>query len=238
MKFCNSNNIRIHRTPRSEFISSTKIRKDVEFWNNIQIKDNPNATMLTSPNQQEETKKEIELISKHLNKTNVNILDLGSGNGRLSIPFMDNNNVTCVDSSKNLIEDLKSKTKIEKHQNFFLEDVIDFSKREKSEKYEVIIASGILQSFDDNSFGKLTKDIKRMLKKEGILLVRVSVSNIGKKISVINQFSDMLNSLYTAYYRTIEEIDLAFKEFEKQEEIFLYANHADTKIMFLKYKKN
>lgn len=236
LNFCNSNNIRVHRTPRTEYVSSTKIRKNVDFWNNIEIKNNTNATMLTSCNQDEETKKEIELILKHLNEKR-NILDLGSGNGRLSISFMENHIVTCVDSSINLLNDLKSKTQIEKHQRFFVEDVVEFSTREQPEKYDAIIASGILPCLDDFDFNKVTKNIVKMLKKEGVLLVRTSVSATGNRINVINQFSDALNNLYTAYYRTIEETDLAFIELKKQEEIFLYANHIDTKVMFLKYQK-
>ena len=56
---------------------------------------------------------------------------------------------------------------------------------------------------------------------------------VKERINVINQYSEKLDSFYTAFYRTEDEVDslLAKAEFEKMTSQKMYQNHADTKII-------
>lgn len=235
--FCKKNKIRIHRSEQTKFISSTQIKKNIEFWNNLSTNENINATMLTSFNknkklQSKQTKKEIEIFKKYFKK-NMRTLDIGCGNGRLSIPLSKHcKKMICVDSSKHLIENFPKKTNTE----LIVQDALDFVKNKSNTKFDAIIMSGLLQNFDDFEFNEFFKHMEKLTHKNTLLLIRVSIGNI-QRINVINQFSDALDSLYTAYYRTIEEIDDKLKKYKKVEEVSLYANHEDTKTIFIAYKK-
>lgn len=238
IEFCKKNKIRIHKTKHTKHISSTQIKKNIEFWNNIDIKKNSNATMLTSFKknsklQESQTKYEVNIFKKFINKK-MTVLDLGCGNGRLSLPISKYcKEIVCVDSSKTLIDDFSKKIK-NKNIKLHIEDALSFVKKNKK-KYDAIIMSGLLQNFDDLEFFNFVKNINKISKKNCMLLIRVSVAK-KERINVINQFSEALNALYTAYYRTTQEITNSFKNFKVIENKDLYSNHKDTKTIFLAFK--
>lgn len=236
--YCKKNNIKIHKTKLTKHISSSQIKNNIEFWNNIDIKNNSNGTMLTSFKknyklQEKQTKLEIKIFKKFINKK-MKILDLGCGNGRLSIPISQIcKEIICVDSSTMLINDLKKNVK-SNNTKLHIQDALDFVEKTKF-KYDAIIMSGLLQNFDDYEFHNFVKNINKICKKNSILLIRVSVAK-NERINIVNQFSEALDALYTAYYRTSQEIKICFKKFKTIEEKYLYANHKDTETIFLALK--
>lgn len=237
LQYCKKNNIKVHRTKQTKHISSSQIKKNIQFWNNISTKENAHATMLTSFNknkklQEKQTDQEVKIFSKYIKKQNT-ILDLGCGNGRLSVPFSKLcKKIVCVDASEKLLKNF-----IERRNNIELiaQDALKFVKRKNCKHYDIVIMSGLLQNFDDHEFNNFVKNIKNVCHSKTKLLIRVSVG-VKDRVNIINQFSESLNELYTAYYRTTDELLKAFERFKKIEEIYLYANHEDTKTIFLALK--
>ena len=78
--------------------------------------------------------------------------------------------------------------------------------KNKKTKYDAIILSGILQNFDDFELHQFVKYLKNVSHEKTYLLIRVSIAT-NERINVINQYSDALDALYTAYYRTKKEIN-------------------------------
>jgi 2-polyprenyl-3-methyl-5-hydroxy-6-metoxy-1,4-benzoquinol methylase len=234
LDYCFKNGIGVHKTPYFKNISSTRIKNNIrtkQFWNNLPIKKNPSATMLTSFNSDDkliskETEKEVELFSKYISSDS-RILDLGCGNGRLTIPLSKIcKEITAVDFSEKLLESIKGdniKTVLE-----------DATKYYDGTKYDIIICSGLFPTLDDSQFLEVISNIKFSLNKDGYLLVRNSCAD-KERINVINQFSDKLKSLYTAFYRTpleiVEKLDMVILE-----NYFLYRNHPDTHVRFFAFK--
>jgi glycerol-3-phosphate cytidylyltransferase len=236
LKYCNDNNIIIHRTPRLSKTSSTNIRNKVlDFWNDLSKSNTP--TTLTSFNGNtklilNETNKEIQLFGKHIS-INDKVLDLGCGNGRISIEIVKLcHQITCVDFSNNLINELKNKNI--NNLRAVVDDVCEYKSKEK---FDIIIMSGLFPCLDDKQLESILNTCHNLLKQKGKLLIRSSMAD-ESRIDVINQFSDSLESLYTAFYRTDKEINESminhgFSQLGSKE--ILYRNHPDTHVAFMVY---
>jgi cyclopropane fatty-acyl-phospholipid synthase-like methyltransferase len=75
----------------------------------------------------------------------------------------------------------------------------------------LIWISGLLIYLNDKNFQKLMDNCKKMLKKNGLIIVRDGTAK--KKRFVLNKkFSSELNALYSAHYRTIKEYKNIFSK--------------------------
>lgn len=241
LTYCQTNGITVHRTPRTTGVSSTAFREKIDFWKTRPVTGAPTDTMLTSGHGQEdwqrqETEREVEIISSYLTP-HTRALDLGCGSGRLAVPLADKcYGITCVDSSPAMIAKLEAVNHPAIHAT--CQDVVGFRLLSERGQYHIIVASGLFPCLNDSDFARLTHDLRRLVIPKGRLLVRSSVGD-PERVDVIDQYSDGLNSLYTAYYRTVGEINTALAaHFEPAgEPLHLYANHTDTRVVFMAYQR-
>ena len=242
IEHCKKNNIEVIKTKRTNGVSSSSIKKSVyKFWKNRKIeKGKPieSSTMLGScdGNKQKletETKEEINFIKPYLNEYS-DVLDLGSGYGRLAIPMAKHSNEVCaVDFSESLIESLEEKNITNISTRCY--DVVDFN---YEKKFDVIVISGLLHCLDDEQLESVLRKAENGLNQGSYIIIRSSVS-VDERINIINQYSEALNSLYTAFYRTEEELDSMMENLDlaKIERKDMYSNHEDTKIIMSCFKK-
>jgi len=242
LQFCKESKIKVVKTPRTKGVSSSDIKRCVsKFWKSRKKEKNKpieSSTMLGSCDGDEqklksETEKEINFMKPYLNKY-FDVLDLGSGYGRLSIPMAEySNKVHAVDFSDLFINILKEKN----IQNIVAEcyDIVDYT---PDQNFDTVIMSGLFPCLDDEQIETIIKKSFDHVKQNGYLIIRTSVGT-EERINVINQYSETLNALYTAFYRTEQEIDTLIKKigFKKLERKDMYDNHEDTKIIMSCFKK-
>jgi hypothetical protein len=102
--------------------------------------------------------------------------------------------------------------------------------------FDVVIASGLFPCLDDSKFETMVSNLSKLVAKGGFLLVRSSVG-VPSRVDVINQYSEALNCLYTAYYRTSYDMSARLENWFRPASvpIFLYSNHPDTQVVFAPY---
>lgn len=238
LDYCVDHKILVDFLPRTTGVSTSSIMDKIHrqvFWEERAKKRLP--TTLTSFNGDRskianQTDIEVDLISKYI-KPESCVLDLGCGDGRLTIPLSAKcKQIDAVDFSKvsiDYINDLDIKNVYAECANIY--HIEHMTKNE----YDVIIMSGLLPCLDDNQYKSILNNIAYLIKKEGYIIVR---STVGKdeRIEVIRQYSESLNDLYTAYYRTAEEIKNSFAKYELVEFQELYSNHEDTELIFIVFQ--
>lgn len=232
LKYCEENNITVARMPRTDGVSSTQIASSIDFWEGR----TGVSTMLTSFDGdktliEEQTDREVNLFGKYISPTD-NVLDLGCGNGRLAAglaPLC--HTVTGVDFSEKQIAELIQRRIA--NVKGLVSDVCEFA---PVGQFDVVVLSGLFPCLDDSQLTKVLAICKKAIKPKGSILVRTSIAD-GERINVINQFSEGLGTLYTAYYRTQEEITACMAElgFNNSHYEFLYRNHPDTHVGFLSF---
>lgn len=236
IEYCNNNNIIIDYLPRTQGVSTSTIMDKIYrqvFWEERAKKKLP--TTLSSFNGnikaiENQTAHEISLMSRYVNQESY-ILDLGCGDGRLTVPLSKVcKQIDAVDFSKYSIDYIKDLNL----PNVYAEctNIYHVEHMAKNE-YDVIIMSGLLPCLDDNQLKSVVNNVPYLLKKQnGHILIRTTVG-ISERIEIIRQYSAALNDLYTAYYRTADEIAQAFARYKLVDHRKLYANHEDTEIIYM-----
>jgi len=114
-----------------------------------------------------EKKKILDLIK---NSKFENILELGSGSGFYTESLLSYsiNNITCVDFSQEMLNNINFKNVIKINSN------IEFFKA--SQKYDLIFCAGTLEFINDAS--KVFTNIKKMMSEDSIFLILVPYRNI------------------------------------------------------------
>ena len=108
---------------------------------------------------------EFEKFSKHI-KSHFKILDLGCGNGRL-YKYLSPTNYTGVDVSKNLINEAK---KNHPNANFKTGSILEVPS--KNEEFDMVFCIASLHHIPSKNLRKKAiKEIKRILNKDGILVL-------------------------------------------------------------------
>jgi glycerol-3-phosphate cytidylyltransferase len=238
--FCDTHGIKIVRSERLQNISSSSIKDYVKkFWQKDRQNKNEtleSSTMLTSFSGNEtalkqETNIELSLIAKYTDD-NQSILDLGCGYGRLAIPLSKIcKRVVAVDFSENLLDHLVSQEipNIETQ----LCNCTDYI---PNEIFDAMLLSGVLPCVNDEELLQILQNTNDKIASK--IIIRSSISITDRRVDVINQYSEALNDLYTAFYRTKAEIDHILAKFgrylvEYQE---LYQNQEDTKVSMFIYQ--
>ena len=234
IRTCKEMGIELHIVPRYAGISSTDIRKSVmDFWNRRK-----GSTMLTScqnnhKKQRNETKKELALIRQWCRPGH--LLDLGCGDGRLLIPLVkDFTTSVGVESSFLLHRKLQAKLIHNHNVKIVLEPAETFT---CGCRFNTILMSGLLPYLNDTQLSQLMTHLRKLTTTNARILVRTSVA-LGKRLDIVDLFSEQLNTFYTATYRTEKETagilqGAGFQCIHHEE---LYANHADTSVNFLVFE--
>lgn len=141
-----------------------------------------------------------------------NVLDLGSGTGQWSFRFSKiAKNVTAVEYSRemlNLAIEVSNINKVENvefihesAQNFFAE-----------KKFDLIWISGLLIYLNDRECEELINNCSKMISASGSLILR-DATGYPNHYEINNQYSESLNSYYSACYRTAKEYSELFRKF-------------------------
>ncbi len=141
----------------------------------------------------------------HLNSKNKKILEIGCSTGNIAreIIDMDNNSYYGVDISKEYIE-VANKSTIKG--KFFQMDAreLDFS----NESFDIVMLSSVLHHIDDDTGKNCFKEIHRVLKKDGVVIISEPIVNYKSLISIILCKLDRGN-----FIRTTDEYQSLFKNF-------------------------
>lgn len=169
-------------------------------------------------------------LKRYLNLLKENeVLDLGIGQGRNSIPLVDQGfNVTGVDYSQKCLEICKNNCP---KLNLVQSDIRKF-KIEKN-KFDLIMSRCVLHFFHKNDCYEIIKNIKENLKADGIVYIHVFSTEDPKYKKCTdsqefeklenNIFHNIENDTYISFF-TKEEIQNLFNDFETisiSEEYFL-----------------
>lgn len=142
------------------------IKNSIEYWNNINKEYNRNQIKF------DEWLNDFDEI---INNCKTPILDLGCGSGNNTLYLINKNKkVIAADLSSNAITNIiKNFPEIYDTKCFNMLDGLPF----KDNSFEVIIADLSLHYFKKQDTEKIVKDLKRILCKNGYLIIRVNSIN-------------------------------------------------------------
>lgn len=139
--------------------------KEAKYYDKIHIE-------LYNRYEQNRITSSLNKVIKKFNK-NCMILEIGSGTGNLTIKLLENGfkNIICVDISKEMINELKKKIRIDNNNNnikFIISDVDSFLENDKS-KYDIVFISSVLHHLPD--YVATLKNIKTILNDDGCIYI-------------------------------------------------------------------
>ena len=161
----------------------------------------------------------ISKLKKIISLKNKNILDIGCGLGNLTFKIYKNSNKTSqidgVDIDKNMINYAKNRYKINNFK-FYNEDIIDFLNA-SVKKYDIIFSNAAIHWLNNISFSQLINLIKKKLSPNGIIGLRFSLINNGKKAKdyLQNHLRIFLNNNSIKLAKSSLEYNKCFKEIRK-----------------------
>jgi len=123
---------------------------------------------------------------------NADILDLGCGDGSISLQFQfTNNHLTLVDLSENMLEQARLKIQPGYHDriDLFQADVNSFS---TEKKYDLILAMGLLAHVD--SVKETIEKIAMLLKKNGRCLLQITDQDQACS-KILNNYNKLLDNI-------------------------------------------
>lgn len=247
LEYCRANNVEVFRIPRTTHVSSTEVRAKLKaFWASRAAKASDLPAGVTtlgsfSGDQErirQESQKEAELVLSAVTSPHtLSILDLGCGDGRLlELVAPQFKTSIGVDFAKELLDLARHKFTGMVNQPQLIEaDVAHFK---TDGVFDVILLSGITPCLDDQQLESLMSNISTMSHSHATCLVRTSIS-LNKRINIVNQFSPDLGTTYTAYYRTIPELESMFLAhgWKCNEHFQLYQHRPDTAVWWFQFRR-
>jgi len=90
---------------------------------------------------------------------------------------------------------------------------------------------------DDEQAERIVSNLRRHAEQGAQLFVRTS-NGLNGRINVVNQFSEVLGSNYTAYYRTNDEIVGLFSRvgWQLEQSLPLYQHRPDTGVWWYQFR--
>ena len=117
-----------------------------------------------------------ELIQNSIgNISNKRIIDIGCGNGDISLPYLENNKITFLDFSTGMLKLVEKKIKPQLRENAIIINK-DFFELEEQNKFDAILFIGVLAHSPKPIFENLTF-LKRILNNKGRIFLQFSDSN-------------------------------------------------------------
>lgn len=166
----------------------------------------------TGKAQEDRNKKEASLLLSLLDNRNFKILDIGCGNGRWANNLYNKiDKYLGVDYTKSLINYASSKFLDSNHITFLHSSVLDLNVEEIGTDYDLIICTGVLMYINDLDLKKVFELIHKISPK--YFYLQESISLINSRLTLNNIESASLNANYSAIYRTPEEYEKYFTDF-------------------------
>lgn len=245
LQFCADHGIRVHRIPRTRHISSTIIRERLQtFWNSRSalVEDLPAGVTVLGTHQgdqrriAEQTAQEVALVIDQVDSPGDKVLlDLGCGDGRQLVQLARSfRKVIGVDFAESLLDLARQRLdSAGLAGDLVLANAIEY---EPDQPVDVFLLSGLLPCIDDVQAACVAEMLRHHSQAGRQLFVRTSIG-LERRIDVVNQYSTELNSRYTAYYRTNEEIlDLfARSGWRLERSEILYQHRADTGVKWYQF---
>ena len=118
------------------------------------------------------------------------ILDLGSGTGNLNYFLPEGSNVSSLDNSQEALKQLQTKFPNAKTYNHSITNSLPF----KDNTFDRLVSNNVLYTLPKESWQNVIKEIKRVVKPNGIIVI----SNLNKNFSPKNIYFDHIRkSIYT-----------------------------------------
>ena len=183
-----------------------------EFWNKYsQRKDlSEHSLMNLNPDPDHAYQKfvfETERLSQLVDfEKNWSVLDLGGGVGYWSTFFLETcASVTLVEREAAFIE--IAKNELDPAISIVQDDCVNYSTHENS--YDVVFMSGVSIYLDDFTLRRCMANMKKYLKSSGIFIHR-DAFGVDEQFNLVEKYSENLQEVYTAKYRTRPEYDSIF----------------------------
>lgn len=151
------------------------------------------------------------------------VLDVGCGTGRWAYDLLPLCNwYHGIDACDGLVDYSKSKFKTAINGKFSTSNISDFSLKSLNEKlpFNKILCAGVLIYLNDAELKTALKCMSEVLAPGGSILFREPVG-IKQRLTISEQYSDDLDQIYNAIYRTRSELITAFFDVLSRDEYAL-----------------
>jgi 2-polyprenyl-3-methyl-5-hydroxy-6-metoxy-1,4-benzoquinol methylase len=119
------------------------------------------------------------------------IIDIGCGNGSISLPYLGLNHVTFLDVSKNMLEKLKKQIPehLEKRSEIVHGGIDEF---EPTDSYDIVLLMGVLAHIDD--VDGCLKKVSSYLNRDGICIAQITDSQklMTKIVKIYHRIRDTI----------------------------------------------
>ncbi|AIR04345.1 hypothetical protein JT31_06900 [Cedecea neteri] len=139
------------------------------------------------------------------------ILDLGAGVGQWTFRFhaQGASRIVAVEYSEPLVEigRLEAQSRQAENIEFIVSGAEDFR---SNERFDVIFISGLFVYLNDRQVETLISNLKNVVHDDTIIMLRDG-TGLAERYEINNQFSELLQTEYSALYRTAQEYKAVFK---------------------------
>ncbi|CAG0958076.1 tRNA 5-carboxymethoxyuridine methyltransferase [Methanosarcinales archaeon] len=156
-------------------------------------------TELYNKYEQERIKSSLYKVLMNFNN-NATILEIGPGTGNLTIKLLQKGykKITCVDISKEMMEELKKKVRDIDHNIEFIVSDIDSFLENNTSKFDIVLLSSVLHHFPD--YASTLKNIEKILNNTGCIYITHEPLKPSKNSILVKILLKIDFFAYTARY--------------------------------------